>query len=665
MKKVKVALLLVIFSIFSCPSFALANSENADLFDQEIFSLSKKKENAFDSASSTYVLTSEDMRRSGATSIASALRLVPGLQVARVDGNKWAISSRGFNRQFANKLLVMIDGRTLYTPLFSGTFWDIQDYPLEDIERIEVVRGPGGTIWGANAVNGIINIITKNSTDTQGQYASAIVGTEDRFIGEVRYGGRTEKNNHYRVYAKHVDRDSLDKTNSDGSSANANDGYINSQAGFRYDVRSIKDSTISVHGDIRRGFAKNYFDFSSLNPASYADGPSNKQSKGANLVFSWDKTFSRKSSTSLNAYFDYDKFDINVLSREAQTFDFDFQHFYDFSSENQLSWGLGYRLITDRIGSSPLVSGQLAGTEPYSYDPEKRNSNIFSAFLQEKYGLIPNTLYLTTGSKFENNDYTGFEIQPNAKLTLFPSKNQTLWASVSRAVRTPTRGEDGLTLTFNSGSTTITQKGSTSYNSEKVIAYEMGYRIKPVRTILFDTSIFYNKYSDLRTFERVSPTFSVVSNRAYGSSYGAEVSAKWQVNDDWLLEAGYDYLKMDLEVDRKSSSVAQSTYNIEGESPQNQFRLRSNYNIAKNWEFDNVVYYVDSLPNSKDTTDINGVPSYVRFDSRIGYLPFEGLELSLVGQNLTDDRHSEFNRAEFNNKVEVGRNIYFKVVWQY
>lgn len=644
----KIILITILSLTLAAKTTAAKEEMNSDLFDQEIFSLSKRKENAFDSASSTYVLTTEDIRRSGATSIPEVLRLVPGLQVARIDGNKWAISSRGFNAQYSNKLLVMIDGRTLYTPLFSGTFWDTQDYLMEDIEKIEVIRGSGGTIWGANAVNGIINIITKNSTDTQGAYGSAIAGTEDKAIIEARYGGKTENNNHYRVYAKQVNRDDLSRLSNNGTHFSNDDGYRNSQAGFRYDIRSIKNNTISLHGDVRRGEEKNYFNFSSI--GQLANGPSHRNNKGSNIVAHWDKTISTKSSISLNSYLDYDQFDINVLSRTSKTFDVDFQHFYDFSRENQFIWGIGYRLIKDAIKEQPLSSVPII---PLDYTPDKRNDEILSAFLQDKIGLIPDTLYLTLGSKFEYNDFTGGEVQPNAKLTLFPSKNQTIWASISQAVRTPTRGEDGLSL-FGG-----TQKGSPNYDSEKVLAYELGYRIKPARTLIFDVATFYNDYSKLRTFEN-----NIASNLGQGRSYGTEITAKWQATDDWLLEAGYDFLKLDLTVAQNSSDRTAINM-IMGQSPNNQFRLKSNYNITKNWEFDNIVYYVDSLPDSRDVTDQNGVSSYIRFDSRIGYLPIEGLELSLVGQNLTDHRHQEFNHGLAGYETEVGRNVYFKVVWQY
>jgi iron complex outermembrane receptor protein len=626
------------------------DEENFQLFDTDIFSLSKKNEDAFDVASSIYVLSSDDIRRSGATSIPEALRLVPGLQVAKMDGHKWAISSRGFNGQFANKLLVMIDGRTVYTPLFSGVVWDLQDYVLEDVEKIEVIRGSGGAIWGANAVNGIINIITKNAVDTQGGYASAIVGNEDRAIAEVRYGGRTKSLNHYRFYAKQANHDGLNKINTDTSNK---DGYRQSQAGFRYDIRSIEDNTISIHGDVSDGKAENYFQ--TLRAARSTD----KDSQGGNLVVNWEKTISKKSSFTLQTYLDYDQFDTFVLARDGRTVDIDFQYFYDLNRQNQIIWGVGYRLIKDKIKENVSSGGAVtAGLFPLQYDQKKKNDEIYSAFLQDKISLVADTFYLTLGSKFEINDYTGSEIQPSAKFTLFPSRNQTIWASVSRATRTPTRGEEGITIKYGS---TVINKGSLGYGSENVIAYEMGYRVKPTRTSLIDIAGFYNDYHNLRTFDKFGSDNPIADNLGYGESYGVEVSAKWQAMDNWRLEAGYDFLKTTLHLKANSTDFSAVGLQLsEEQSPNNQFRLRSNYNITPKIEFDNMVYYVDSLPLSGTTATAPGVPSYVRFDTRIGYLLNSNVDLSVGVQNIADKRHQEFANGLFANKTEVGRTIYFK-----
>lgn len=623
-------------------------------FNPEIFSLSKKKENAFDAPSATYVLGSQEIRRSGATSIPEALRLVPGLQVARINGNEWAISARGFNAQYSNKLLVMIDGRIIYTPLFSGVLWDSQDYVMEDIDRIEVVRGPGGTIWGANAVNGIINIITKSATQTQGAYVSQIVGTQDKSITEIRYGGKTTSNDDYRVYAKKAIRDGLDRYDNKGSN---HDGNSQDRAGFRYDISSIKDSTISVHGDIYSGTAQGYFN----NPPISNNNLNDKDSRGANVVLNWDKKLSKKSNFTLNTYFDYDQLHIPILQRSARTYDVDFQHFYNFSKENQFTWGLGYRRVNDDIAESK--SGPIT---LLNYTPNRLNSYVYSGFIQDKIGIIADELYLTVGSKFLNNNFTGFEFQPNAKLAYYPTRNQTLWASVSRAVRTPTRGEDGLNLANGS------QQGNTNYQSEDEMAYELGYRVKPTHKVSIDATTFYNQYTNLRTFESAngSTTKFNIANRGYGESYGFELSTKWQATDKWKLEADYDFLKSTIHLRSGSTDYLAAKTSLqmsEGSSPQNQFKLKSFYNLTSKIEFDNILYYVDKLKTGTAdyTYGAGHIPSYFRLDTRLGYLPTKNLDLSVGIQNLLNQRHSEFRAGLANRQTEVGRTAYVKMVWQY
>lgn len=636
-----------------CCSNSFANTTENQVFNSDIFSLSKQKEDAFDAPSATYIISSDDIRRSGITNIPDLLRMVPGVQVTKANNHTWDISVRGFNSQYSNKLLVLIDGRTVYTPIFSGVFWDIQDYPLEDIERVEVVKGPGGTIWGANAVNGVINIITKSASLTQGGYVSGLAGNQED-IGEIRYGNKTSSNDDYRVYAKKIYRRSTTKT----SGADNQDGYRDNRAGFRYDVKSIIGSDIRVSGDTYQSYSQNYFP--ALNPGTTEQN--NKNHQGGNILLNWNKELSKKSNFTLQSYFDYSKLDTPVLEISTKTVDVDFQHFYNFNKRNQFIWGLGYRIVADNIKEQPLTNGIY----PLDYQPSQQNNNTYSAFIQDKIGLIADKLYLTIGSKFEHNYYTDYQYQPNAKLTYFPSDNQTVWTSVSRAVRTPTRAENGLSLRAGavSGNSTITQQGSDQYKAEEEVSYEAGYRIKPTKSTLFDIALFYNDYNKLRTFEGTPPT---AANLAYGTTKGLEITAKWQVTRDWRLEAGYDYLDMNIKAkDYSSPSNAAAMYLTNGQAPKNQFNLRSNYNITPKIEFDNMLYYVDSLPGSgtaRTSAGFLSVPAYIRFDTRIAYLPVKNLELSLVGQNLTDEKHQEYRAALFNNQTEIGRAFYFKVLY--
>lgn len=661
--------LLCCSSLSSLAAESNSSSGSKNFLTSDFFSLSKKKESSFDASAAVYVLSSEDIRRSGVTSIPEALRMVPGLQVARIDGNKWAISSRGFNRQFSNKLLIMIDGRTIYTPTFSGAFWDNQDYVIEDIEKIEVIRGPGGSIWGANAMNGIINIITKSAAETQGTYVSQIAGNNDKSITEARYGGKVGDTDSYRAYVKRAIRGAYNKV--DNNSQSNYDGIVQNRAGFKYDLNSVKDSAISIHGDVFDGKSNNYF--STLNNPEKND----KDSTGGNIAINWNKTFSKKSSLVVQSYYDYSKNDIPVLAITEKTFDFDFQHFYNFSSENQFIWGLGYRNIQDNVKESRVGLSTATPYYPIQYSPNTRNIEIYSAFVQDKIGLIANELYLTLGSKFEANDLTGFEYQPNARLTYYPTRNQTWWAAASRAIRTPTRAEDNIEI--RGGATTVVNKGSNTYKAEDVIAYEIGYRVKPTLKTTIDIATFYNDYTNLRTFDGIS-SVPTAGNNGSGETYGFEVDAKWQALDIWRLEASYDYLKSTLHVNAASNELSTrfSTDPLEqseGTSPRSQFRVRSLLNLTPKFEFDNNVFRVDSLPKTGTASSATvtpgfknygtGIKAYTRWDTRLGYLVTRNFDVSVGIQNVLNHQHQEFTAGLFAQTIKVGRTYYLKATLQF
>ncbi len=693
MKKVYLFLSILGLQIFVAEIAQAAKKVvEPSFFDAELFSLAKKTESAFDSASSVYVLSSEDIRRSGVTSIPEALRMVPGLQVARIHGNAWAISARGMNHQFASKLLVLMDGLTIYSPIFSGAFWDNHDYVMNDIDRIEVIRGPGGSIWGANAVNGIINIITKSSAETQGGYFSQINGNYDNSITEIRYGGKTEDLNTYRVYAKHAARGPLEKFNNgkqnvdlttNNSSGSNNDGMFSSRGGFRYDMTSLENNVIKLRADFFKTESRNYFQTSAVSATN--GKPNHKINTGGNIVVNWDKTISKKSRTALQTYIYHDRNDANVVDYKVTTIDVDFQHFYDSSKRNSFTWGLGYRNLIDEIDSSTASSGTYT---PISYNPKARNISVVSAFIQDQYAIIPDDLFVTIGSKFEHNEQTGFEYQPNIKLKYFPDRNQTLWAGVSRAIRTPTRGEDSIAIRI-AGNIPVTQ-GSTGTESEEVTAYELGYRIKPNHETSADISFFYNEYNDLGNFDANvngpaalgDAYLPTASNTGRAKTYGLEFTGKWQALNNLRLELGYDFLKAEIELDAPSNENndvvsalnADRLVFFENNSPKHQIRLRAFYNITPKLEFDNMLYYVDRLKGrhigasaGSVTPEVNedDIPNYLRWDTRLGYLATSNIDLSIGVQNILDDRHTEFVPGLFNNRVEVGRTYYGKMAIQF
>ncbi|MDY6971150.1 MAG: TonB-dependent receptor [Thermodesulfobacteriota bacterium] len=637
-----------------------------DLLELEVTSVSKKREKLSEAAAAVFVITREDIRRSGATSIPEALRMAPGLQVARIDASKWAITSRGFNHRLANKLLVLIDGRTVYTPLYSGVFWDIQDTLLEDIDRIEVIRGPGATLWGANAVNGVINIITRAAKETQGGLVSAGAGTEERGFGAIRYGAKLGNNAHYRVYAKYVNRD--DSVYASGE--DATDNWDISQGGFRIDWQASERNSLTLQGDIYEGDTGQTISFATLTDPYMISFSEDSETAGRNILMRWRRAFSESSELVFHAYYDYSERKEELGRLFHDIFEVDLQHRFALSDRQELLWGLGYRTIHDDING--LVS--------FKVDPERRESDLFSAFVQDKIMLIKDRLCLTLGSKFEHNDYTGSEIQPGARLLWTPDEDHSVWMSVARAVRTPSRVEQDVMLTLQAIPPGVPEnpsplpflislRGNEDFESEALLAWEIGYRVRPVDTVSVDIAAFLNKYDNLRTIEPGLPYLETVTdpvhftgplfidNKMDGDTYGVELVAAWQVSEWWCIRSTYTFLKMQLHMDRDSLDT--SSEGAEGESPDHQFSLQSSMDLPGHLEFDVWCQYTDNLPTME-------VGSYVSLDARLAWRPLEDFELSIVGQNLLDSHHPEF-LPEFLDisPTEVERSLYGKITWHF
>jgi len=631
-----------------------------ELMEIEVTSVAKKGQKVSEAAAAIYVITQEDIRRSGATSIPEVLRMVPGLQVARINAHTWAISSRGFNNEFANKLLVLIDDRSVYTPLFSGVYWDVQDVLLEDVERIEVIRGPGAALWGANAVNGVINIITKSAKDTQDGLVSAGGGSEERGFGGVRYSGKLGQEAYYRIYTKYFNRDD----SADPSGHSTSDDWDVLRGGFRVDWDVTEQDSLTLHGDIYRGEAGGMVTLTSLSPPFAQPTVDINDIAGGNLVGRWRHMFSETSDLAFQWYYDRTERDSLILKEVRDTLDFDFQHHFSLGRRQDFVWGLGYRFTTDKLTNSFTVS----------FDPTSRGLHLMSAFAQDELTIVKNLLRLTLGSKFEVNSFTKLEVQPNVRLLWTPHERHTLWAAVSRAVRTPSRSERDVRINIAafpdpSGLTNLVSGfGSPDFESENLLAYEFGYRVQPVRHLSLDLAAFYNVYEDLRTADpgapfledTPSPPHLVVplqaSNGMDGEAYGVEIAASWNVTNHWRLNVGYTLLKMHLHggVSLGDSSLQSA----EGDSPQNQFHLRSYLDLSHKLNWDVALYYVDSLPSLD-------VPSYVQVDTRLAWHPTEALEVSLELQNLLDDRHQEFGSSFLVSPTEIERGVYGKITWRF
>lgn len=619
--------------------------------DIDITSVSKYPEKLSEAAGAIAVLTQQDIARSGVTNLPEALRLVPGLDVARVDAHTWAISSRGFNDIFANKLLVMIDGRTIYTPLFSGVFWEVQDTMLEDIDRIEVIRGPGATLWGANAVNGVINIITKSARETQGLLISAGGGTDDFGFTNVRYGAKLSDNAFVRVYAKYSNYGDSVFANDTA----AHDAWDAFRGGFRFDWEPTKENALTFQGDIYSGRQDEKYAVPTTTFPFASELTSTDKVSGGNLLGRWSYNFSADSQLTVQAYYDRTVRETPIFSEDRDTGDFDVQHRFALGDRQEWIWGLGFRATHDDIQNSLNVT----------HLPASRTLALYSAFLQDEITLVPERLRVTLGSKFEHNDFTGFEIQPSGRLSWTPGHSQTFWAAVSRAVRTPSRAESDIRLNpappvpIPPGFITIV--GNPNMLSEELLAYEVGYRVQPIDQLKFDLTAFYNDYSHLRSLEPLVPgpvSPSLVENNLFGESYGAEISVTAQVTKRWRLQGSYSYLNIQLHRERNSSDSA-TERSTEGSSPRNQFFIRSLVDLGWNIQFDSTLRYVDTLPGPK-------IPSYLALDVRLAWSPRKDLELAIVGQNLLDDRHPEFAPTFIGTQqTEVERSVYGTVVWHF
>lgn len=626
------------------------------LADIEVTSVSKKSEKASEAPAAIHVITQEDIRRSGATSIPETLRMVPGISVARAGTSQWAITARGFSDQFANKLLVLMDGRSVYSPIFSGVWWDEQDTPLEDIERIEVIRGPGATLWGANAVNGVINIITKHAKDTNGAMISAGGGTTEKMFGTMRYGAQLDEDTHLRVYGKYNEQDAHRNAT---DTADTNTEWNMGRGGFRLDTSVDNTDTLTLQADVYNGHERQEY----LLPVPTAPFTNttldNQEIKGGNVLGRWAHTFNKYSEISLQAYFDYTQRDLAVADLTTYTYDVDFQHQWTLNPYNEVVWGFGYRYLQDYVDNTFYID----------YTPNDFERELFSGFVQDKIRLLPDELYLTLGSKLEHNDFSGMEIQPSAKLSWLVDDSQTLWASVSRAVRSPSRASNDITNpVLHTGTAFVVREGDPNNDSEKLIAYELGYRIQPESNLAFDVTTFFNDYTDIITERQGAPGLVttgpfapyvavpfVLTNNAKATAFGVELAANWNPTDWWKLAANYSWLEMDIQSSTAGFRVT------EGKNPKQMAHLRSGFDLPYDVQFDQIVYYMDEL----NPTAAIHIPDYLRLDLRLGWEPIDGLDLSVVGQNLLDPQHPEYSPFLYNPVSQVGRTVYGKVTWRF
>lgn len=624
--------------------------------DVPVTSVTKETSTVGRSAAAVFVITQEMIHRSGARNIPEALRMSPGLEVAQIDSNKWAITCRGFNSRQANKLLVLMDGRTLYNPVTSGVIWDNQDYLMEDIDRIEVIRGPGGTLWGSNAVNGVINIITKNAKDSQGSYVMAGGGTDEKITDGARYGGKIGDDLCYRVYGKHFERG----TGYDPA-GDPNDAWQQGRFGFRADWTPGHDNTdaITVQGDHYLGNSgtKDTTAIPSPPYASFVAGDT--WNTGENVIMRWRHAYDEESDWTLQTYYDSFKVDGPTLSGMVQTYDVDFQYRFPVADRHSITCGAAFRNAYTQVLSNNYYA--------LHFTPPAYTLNTPSQFVQDEITLSEDLLMLTLGCKLEQNPYSGLEYQPTIRTLYTPDKRHTAWGAVSRAVRTPARIDEDMTLTLPVRVQGLTPRvfGNHAMSSEAMVAYELGYRTQATERFSWDIATFYNVYDHLRDTTAGQPFLETnpppprmilplpFTNAAYADTYGAELATNWTISDRWRLYAQYTYLQV--------STHHPAIDLTAGLDPHNQIYMRSSWDWEHNLQFDLMGRWVDELPGG-------GVPSYITMDARLGWRPNKCWELAVVGQNLLQSNHLEFGPTldAFTSTVtEVPRGVYATVTWRH
>ena len=642
---------------------SVADLDISELMNTKVTSVSKKEQKMSQVAAAIFVITQEEIRRSGATSIPDLLRIVPGLDVAQINANSWAISARGFNHQFSDKMLVLIDGRPVYTPLFGGVYWDTQDVVLEDIDRIEVIRGPGATVWGANAVNGVINVITLKAAETQGALATASGGTHELGSAVTQYGGKIGGDTAYRVFAKGFD----DNHFPDLSGQSGDDSWNLLHGGFRLDSKLTQRDFITFQGDIYRGWEGSKFEhIASFVPPVNEDVMGSADLAGGNVLGRWNHILSSRSDTTLQAYFDRFEREGPESSEYRDTIDFDFEYRLALGSRHDFVWGADYRYTSDHT----------VGTIDQAWLPPDRALDLFSFFAQDEIALKPHRLFLTMGTKLEDNYLSSFDLEPSLRVAWTPATRDTVWAAVSRASRSPARRNTDADINIavfpgpGGVPADLLLLGNPNESSEHVIAYEGGYRAQPIRPLAVDIAVFFNTYSDLATTEPGAPVLVssppplrlvlplVWANKMYGKTDGIEVSANWKVARGWTLSPSYALLQMYLHTDSTSHDTT-TVLDTEGSSPRHQAQLRSHVDLCGGVAWEVNAYFVERLPAQM-------VRSYTRMDTAFSLRLGEGATLSLVGQNLLQDHHLESNDALTSlDPSQVKRSAYLKLVWRF
>jgi iron complex outermembrane receptor protein len=581
----------------------------SQLFNLKITSLSKKTQDLHKAAAAVYVLTNDEIDRLGVTTIADALRYVPGVEVAKIDASRWAISIRGFNNRAANKLLVMIDGKSIYSPLFSGVLWEEKDVLLADVDRIEVIRGPGGAIWGANAVNGVINIITRKAQASQGLLLEAGLSFEQSEVVNARYGWQLAEGSYIRIYAKHRQDDSTNEQFN-------NDSNQQNQVGFRLDYDIASDNALTLQGDLYSG---------EIGSLSSQDMPDGQEQSGGNFLLNWQFSDDANRQHKLLSYYDRTQLSLPTLNDKREIWNIDYQLEQQWQ-QHALVIGLGYRLLHDQVQTKPIDQIQ----------PQSRNSEVFNAFIQDDIALLDDDLHLIAGIKYEGNDYSGNEWLPNVRLS-YQLAHSLVWGAWSKAVRVPTRLERDLRLGSFSGE---------NFKSERANVYELGWRKKLFDVWQLDATAYHSQYKNLRSFEADG-----LDNKILGKVQGVELSNSIQLQPSWLLRVNFSHATMELSK-ANDSLPANKEQITEGQMPRNTAQVISMWDINNQWQFNGYLRYVDELTS-------NNIDSYWSMDTTLQWQASTRFSVKLAARNIGNGSHQEWDT-----QVPIEPDIMVNVKWE-
>lgn len=624
----------------------------------QVTSVSKKEQQLSNAGAAVFVITQEDIRRSGATDLPDVLRMVPGVDVARINANRWAIGIRGFNDAYSNKVLVLVDGRSVYNATFNGVFWDSQNIPLENIERIEVIRGPGGTVWGANAVNGVINIITKRASETQGALIASGAGSEQRADGLFEYGAAAGETGAYRVYGRYFDVGDSPST----AGQSSGDGWHAYQGGFRSDWNVSQRDNLTVQGDLQttsgdQPLLTMFSDAIAL--PKYIDDP--VENDLGNMLGRWTHTLDGGSEMTFQIYGDHVHRSEQGFQETINTFDFDFQHHLTAGSRNDIVWGVSLREIMDQFHTGYA----------FGIYPAHRDTVLVTGFVQDELRLTEG-LHLTVGSKYEHSDFTGCDFEPSAQLVWSPNSRHAIWTSAAGATRQISPMDAGMqtdaaSFLMDGTLAVVRLLGNPKLMPEGLRDVETGYRAQLTKSLSVDVALFASWFNHLQVavpdgqyyvFDSGAPYMVfdyMFQNQGKSHTYGGEIFANWKVTNRWKLTPSYSLLRGAIEGAGPANTQIGLT---PGSAPRNQVQIQSSMNVRRNVAWDSTLAYVGHL-------QFGNIPAYTRLDSRIGWHAFESVEFSLAGQNLLTARHPEFGDNYGLIHTEVERSVFGKVVWRF